>query len=363
MTLVIQGENDLYTTHPELVNLLLNPEEAHTISFNSHKRTDFKCDYCGSIVRDCIVRNVFRYGLRCPICSDNMSFGEKIMANILTQLGLEFKYDKTTSWSNDRRYDFIIESHSIIIETHGIQHYRNTPFHKDAKSFEEEIKNDEYKKQLAIDNNVSHYIVINTSKYSYDFIKQSILDSELNTLFDLSNIDWREAFISTHTSKVQEVCNLWNSGIRSTSKISEIVGLHHTTVREYLNRCSRVGLCDYTSDRHKKIICVDTGKIYDSLEDVGKDGFNMSQVSACCHNKAKTSGGYNWCFLKDYDSDTYVMKISNGSGMTKKVLWIEKQVIYEKLIDVKMDGFNPSSVSRCCNGKIEHCKQQHFKFI
>ena len=251
----------------------------------------------------------------------------------------------------------------MMIETQGIQHYRLTAFHKDAKSFAEDIKKDEYKKQLAIDNNVSHYIVINTSKYSYDFIKQSILDSELNTLFDLSNIDWREAFISTHTSKVQEVCNLWNSGIRSTSKISEIVGLHHTTVREYLNRCSSVGLCDYTSDRHKMIICVDTGKIYDSLEDVGKDGFNMSQVSACCHNKAKTSGGYNWCLLKDYDPDTYVMKISNGSGMTKKVLWIEKQVIYEKLIDVKMVGFNPSSVSRCCNGKIEHCKQQHFKFI
>lgn len=363
MAKIISGINDLYTTNPELVHLLLNPEESHTISIHSHKRTDFKCDYCGSIIRNCIVRNVFRYGLRCPICSDNISFGEKIISNLLSQLNVDYEYDKTTSWSNNRRYDFIIKSHSLIIETHGLQHYKDVNFHNNSKTLKDEQENDLYKKQLAIKNNISHYVEINTSKYNFKFIKQFILESELNDLFDLSNIDWTKLFYSVNNSKVREVCDLWNSGIKNIDELANIVKISPSSVRHYLSRCNSAGLCYYSTDMRKKVICVDNGKIYDSLNDVGKDGFNISQVSACCHNKAKTSGGYNWCYLEDYNPDTFVMNECSWNGTPKRVMWIEKQFIYDKLVDVKKDGFSPSCVSQCCNGKKKHHRHQHFKFV
>ena len=269
MSKIISGINDLYTTNPELVHLLLNPEEAHTISIHSHKKTDFKCDYCGSIIRNCIIRNVFRYGLRCPICSDNISFGEKIISNLLSQLNIDYEYDKTTSWSNNRRYDFIIKSHSLIIETHGLQHYKDVNFHNKSKTLKDEQENDLYKKQLALKNNISHYVEINTSKYDFKFIKQSILESELNDLFDLSNIDWTKLFYSVNNSKVREVCDLWNSGIKNIDELANIVKISPSSVRHYLFRCNSAGLCYYSTDMRKKVICVDNGKIYDSLKSNG----------------------------------------------------------------------------------------------
>ena len=88
----------------------------------------------------------------------------------------------------------------------------------------------------------------------------------------------------------------------------------------------------------------------------------MSQVSECCHNKANTAGGYNWCFYDEYDKNTYIMKPVNKNTV-KKVLCIETGKIYSKMTLTKEDGFNPSCVSMVCNGKLQSHRGYHFKFI
>ena len=67
-------------------------------------------------------------------CSDNISFGEKLVFNQLIQTGVNFEYHKTFNWSKNvqvdnpklcgnKEYDFsfILNDEIYTIETHGKQ--------------------------------------------------------------------------------------------------------------------------------------------------------------------------------------------------------------------------------------------------
>lgn len=359
---VVKGKNDLWTTHPEIAKLLLNEDDGYTLSKESHKKTDFKCPNCGVVIRNKHVKAVVKYGLKCPNCSDGISYPEKFVSCLLDFLNVAYIRDAAAHWSGDKRYDFYIENMSLIIETHGAQHYSlEKAFNKD--NARDEAFNDAYKRKLALDNGIKNYIELDCRNSDFNYIKNSILNSKLASMFDFDNVDWNQVGQNSLKSKVLEVCDVYNSGIKSTIKIANMLNLHVTTVRDYLGRCADVGLCDYSPDRHKQIICVDTGEIYPSLQAVNDAGFNMSQVSECCHGTAKTCGGYNWCLYDEYDPDTYVMKKPRIDNVPKRVLCVETGDIYESLTLVAEDGFSPSAVSRVCRGELQHHKKFHFEYI
>lgn len=366
MPRVVKGKTDLWTTAPHVANLLLHPEHGYCLSLESRKKDDFICPYCGTIIENKIVASVSRYGLRCPVCSDGVSYPEKFIANLLRQLDVKYIHDNSFEWSNGKRYDFYIKDLSLIIETHGIQHYSNEKtFHNRNDSLIKEKTNDIYKKEIAIKNGITNYIELDCRYSDFEYIKNSVINSDICNFLNLSLIDWNKLSVDCLKSNIREVCDLWNSGIKSIKEISERLNIRIGTVADYLKRCAEYGLCDYVADRRKHIICVDTGKIYANLDEVSKDGFNKSQVSECCNHssRAKTAGGYNWCFLDEYNPDTYVMKESKYVAIPKKVLWIEANKVYDKLTDCKNDGFNPTNVSQVCNGKQIKHKGQHFKFV
>ena len=362
---VIKGKTDLWTTAPHIANLLLYPEHGYNLSLGSHKKDYFICPYCGTKMYK-IVRNVHRYGLGCSVCSDGISYPEKVVANLLTQLNMDFIYDSSYEWSNNKRYDFYVEHLSLIIETHGLQHYEDKKMFNKKSGYSEK-ENDIYKKEIAMQNGIQNYIELDCRYSDFKYIKNSILNSELKTMFNLLLIDWDILEKDCLKSKVIEVCNVYNSGIKNTVEIAQLLGLDASTVSDYLRRCNEAGLCNYMPNPYheRAIICVDTGKIYDTLKHVELDGFNKSQVSECCNHKdgVYTAGGYNWCFLDEYEPETYVMKVPKIDTTQKQVLWIEANKVYEKLTHCKKDGFSPSCVSQVCNGTQNKHKGQHFKFV
>lgn len=363
MAKVVKGKTDLWTTSPQIAQLLLNPEDGYKLSLESHKKADFLCPNCNTIINK-VVRSINRHGFKCPCCSDGISYPEKFVSNLFNQLGVRFLQDTSLPWSDGKRYDFYVKDMSLIIEAHGMQHYSEEAMFSKANGRSEK-DNDEYKMEIALNNGIKHYVVLDCRYSDFDYIKRSVLDSELNTLYDLSFVDWNILKIDCFKSKVIEACDLYNSGIKNTSKIAEALKLDRTTVIEYLLRSASAGMCDYTTDRRKKIICVDTGKVYDSLKSVKDDGFNTSQVSECCNGNggAKTAGGYNWCFYDEYNPDTYVMKKPSNDNTPKRVLCIETGKVYERLSYVTEDGYASSAVSQVCNGKLKMHKGLHFKFI
>lgn len=52
----------------------------------------------------------------------------------------------------------------------------------------------------------------------------------------------------------------------------------------------------------KAIICIETGeKFWGAKEAQDKLGVNKESISACCHGRNKTAGGYHWKFIEEDD--------------------------------------------------------------
>lgn len=48
----------------------------------------------------------------------------------------------------------------------------------------------------------------------------------------------------------------------------------------------------------KKVLCVETNKIYNSMKEAERDlGCDHSHISAVCRGKRKTCGGYHWKYI------------------------------------------------------------------
>lgn len=306
-----RGINDLWTTHPEIAKMLKNQNEGFEYSSGSHHKTDWKCLNCGTEVKGKTIKSVVGQGLACPFCSDSMSYSEKFIYEMLEQLNVDFIFNRTREWSGLKKYDFYIPNLSLIIEANGIQHYddfnlRN--YYNRVRSLDEEKENDVYKMTLAFENGIKEYIVLDCRKSNLEYIKNSILESELDNIFDLSNIDWNKCHIATFSSITMDICNLWNNGLHYIQKIADTVGVNHTTVIHKLKLCSEQGLCDYKSGdsngrilyeakNKKKVLCVETGKIYESISSVKNDGYSPQQVSKCCNGTHDTHKGFHWEFI------------------------------------------------------------------
>ena len=64
-------------------------------------------------------------------------------------------------------------------------------------------------------------------------------------------------------------------------------------------RCKRIGeAIKNRKDLSKKILCTETGEIFDSVRDAErKTRISHNSISAVCRGKRKTAGGYHWSFV------------------------------------------------------------------
>lgn len=326
---VVEGINDIPTTEPWMVKYFQGGyDEAKLYIKCSGQRIIPICTDCGrinnkSIRIDYIYRN---HSIGC-ICGDGISKPEKFMSAVLEQLNLEFttQLNKTTfKWCDKYKYDFYFKynGEGYIIEVNGEQHYKETGgvF---IRTLREEQLNDKVKKELALRNGIreENYIVIDCRKSELEFIKQSILDSNLSKIVDLSKTDWNEAEEFALSNRVKEACNLWNSGIKSTKEISEIMKINRGTVIRYLNNGTKIwDWCNYNAKEETK----NSGKL--------QGGFNKKQVEIFKDNKS--FGIFSSC-----------------KELSKKS---------EELFGVKLIG---SSISAVANGKRKLHKGYTFQYI
>lgn len=184
------GINTIWDTDRWMCDLGVSEEDAKRYSHSSGKKIKVKCPNCGKEKYMVLNKIYTRKSISC-ICKSKISYPEKFMVELLDQLNLKYIKEYTPKWSNYRRYDFYLPDHNIIIETHGKQHYTQYGFKSlGGKTLEEEQKNDEYKKTLALENKINDYIVIDCRKSKLEWIKENILNSELSDILNLDDIDW-----------------------------------------------------------------------------------------------------------------------------------------------------------------------------
>lgn len=339
--------NCLWTTSPETAKLLWDKNDGYINVKFSSKRIDFKCDICGNRIKNKIIANVVRHGLSCPQCSDGISYPEKFIFSVLSQLDIEFDCQQSFKWSDGKRYDFYIPSIKCIIETNGVQHYEES---NRGDNLETVIKNDNYKELLSLNNGIKQYIVIDCRKSDLLYIKENILGSTLPNLFDLLNIDWEKAHVDACGTRIKPVCDLWNKGFRSNKEMSTLLKLSKSAVNSYLKRGGELGWCDYNPKYYLKFIMKEVVALnlldysyideYESVKQASS-AMNTNQTSIIqnCKGKLKSAGGFKWMYKEDYEK-------RNGEIKQYKRKFTNKPVVRLTLGGTYIDEYESASEAK-----------------
>jgi rubrerythrin len=207
---------------------------------NSRHWLDFVCPDCGN-VKHMRVGTLLHYGFGC-ICKDGHSFPNKFVYNVLCQLQLRIKTEYSPKWACHKRYDSYLLDYNIIIENHGMQHYKESGFPN--IQLNDVINNDKIKYNLALQNGISKYIILDCRESTTKWIKSSIMNSDLPKIlgFTESDIDWVMAYKYAETNLIKEALNMINDGY-TIDDVSEKFGVTKYSVRKWLKKAEEVGIC------------------------------------------------------------------------------------------------------------------------
>ena len=269
---------------------------------------NFKCKSCGRVSNLRLAHVLSNY-IQCPYCGDGISYPEKFMRSVLEQLDVDYipEYSsKDCDWCGKYRYDFYLPIYNWIIEVHGLQHYYGG---WDLESVQE---SDRIKQQLALDNNINNYVVIDARKSEVDYIKNSIINSSLSN-FKLDIIDWNLCNISANKFYFSDIVDLWNNGYEA-SDIANKLDISLATVYRKLADANKTNLLSrkyggYSTARakamvlrnSKKVECIETGQIFNSAKEAdiyySPNNNNHENVGHCARGQQKTAYGLHWKYI------------------------------------------------------------------
>lgn len=322
----VLGINTIWDTDRWMCDLGLSEEDAKKYTKGSGVYIFVKCPKCGN-EKNISISSILTYKSICCLCGDGVSYPEKIIISVLNQIGIKFtsQLSKTTfEWCSNKRYDFYFELNhkKYIIEAHGMQHYKHTGFKRKIK---DEQENDKLKKELALNNGIYKYIVIDCRYSDLSWIKESIINSELANMFDLSKVDWIKCENFALDDLVKEVCNYWNNKEEnetiSTIGKDNIWGVGSQTIRKYIKKGTILGWCNYNPKEEKRKLCNSKKKVkildkcgillgefesYAELERRSEELFGTrllaSKVSMVCSGDRSSHKGFTFQYIEDTQS-------------------------------------------------------------
>ena len=377
------GTNTVWDTDSWILEYMVNPELAKTNGKNSKNKILVKCPICQRIkdnpVR--IVDLIKSHSIGCP-CGDGFSYPAKYVFSILEQCQLDFITEYSPCWCKfefrdyirQGIYDFVfkLKDKNYIVEADGDMGHGNSMSISDI-SADESIFIDKEKDRLANENGYE-VIRINCRKSDSNFIKKNILNNYINTILDLSKIDWLECnkfAISSRTGKCYE---LWNGGVRDVVEIANIMKISISTIRTYLRYGAKNYLCDYkTVSKIREDKLIEACKYYNELN-ISVDGISkiMKLGRSCIRKYLRDGDKLGYCKYDDEKDkvdirENQIKLMGKHIGIFKdgvllgdfpSVSILEEQS--EKLFGVKLLH---SGIVQVANGKWEHYKKYTFKYI
>lgn len=278
----IAGYNDMWTTRPDLASMLTNPEDGYKYTFASNKKAWFNCPDCGtpSFKRIC---NVSYHDFGCQHCSDSVSYPNKFGRALLDQLPIgRYDYEYQPDWVKPYYYDnyFSYNGVEYILEMDGDFHFKSQQISRNT--LEQIQERDRLKDELAFQHNI-HMIRIECMKSDMEYIKLHILDSELNGIFDLSNIDWDLCDQKAQKNILKEACKLYTSNLYTLKEIGKFLQVHPATVSRYLVKGTKFGWCNYIPVKSKAVVVInDDGQVihyFDSMEECKREMKRLYNIS------------------------------------------------------------------------------------
>lgn len=303
---------------------MVDKENAKKYSYGCSQKIDWICPNCGEIVKNkSIYKVISKKHVPCLKCSDGVSYPNKYMHSLLTQLDIDYTSEYMPSWIKPKRYDFYIPKLNLIIEMDGNLGHGNKTF--DGKSISETLSIDLYKDEKANEHGIK-VVRIDCKLSDSDYIKNNIINSELSTLLKINDVDFLLCNKFAYNSLKIKVCDIWNK-YHEMKNIIEETKLPRITIIRYLKDCAKYGLCDYNPKEQMirsgqrnvysacfsnsiKVICLNTNEVFKSVADAYKWlGYNPSGhcIQDACKGITKTSGKHpvtkeklKWMFYDDY---------------------------------------------------------------
>lgn len=293
--IIVPNINSIAVKMPELSVYFLNGEE-YMYSPLSNTKTKLRCPYCGT-EKSMTISSLTRQGFACPVCSVKTSIGERIVFNMLSSIGADFKKEYMFD-GYDYRYDFYLPDFNTIIEVHGRQHYQDSGF----SQYDDVHQNDICKIELADQFGISKYIVIDARKSDFDFIRKNIIESELSDIFDLSLVDWESIEQNVfHNQVVTDICKYWDKHPETSyASMEKIFGYSESMLRKYINAGYKAGLCSRNASFQRK-----TEFSYNPVYYISNDTY-FRTVGLCAKYLGKTHSSISY-------------KISRGNPDFKRI--------------------------------------------
>lgn len=165
--------------------------------------------------------------VRCPICSDGISFPNKFIFNILIQTIDELEClqrEYMPSWGvyelggekHKGKYDIYFEKdgRKYIVEMDGGLGHGNKSFTGCEREIEKSSIIDYIKDQLAFQQGIIVFRI--DANYEnedrFEYIRRHIMESPLVNIVNLSNVDFNIANINSQRSELLMSCEMWNQG-------------------------------------------------------------------------------------------------------------------------------------------------------
>ena len=329
----VLGINTIWDTDRYLVSEYgLDEGFSKTHTRGTKKEGTFKCRDCGKTKKFRPYNVIIDKTIGCTNCGDGVSYPEKFMMSVLNQLELDFQSqltNKNFEWCDKYKYDFYIPSLNMVIETHGIQHYiEKSKKSKFKLTLKEQQEIDKTKEQLALNNGVENYIVIDCRKSEIEWIKNSILNSKLGIFLKLDKIDWNKCGEFALKNLIKEVCEYWDKHPyeKTLKEIGRIFGIHEITVKKYLLKGKEIGMCSFDKDENRRLSRIRNMKkvhdnfikkqievfkdgislgVFESLDDLEKRSLSdlkvqlyKSSISAVCTGRYKQYKGFTFKYIE-----------------------------------------------------------------
>lgn len=320
------GVNTIWDTDRWMCDLGISEEDAKKYSYGSENKITVECPHCGKEKKTTPNKIYTRKSIQCS-CEDGISYPEKFIISVFNQLNVKYQHD--SYWIKNKRYDFFLNNYNIIVECHGGQHYNESGFKTcKGRTLQEEQQNDKYKEKLALNNGINNYIVLDCRNSDLEFIKNSVLNSELNNIFELNRINWLKCEEFALSNRVKEVCDYWNNKEEweTTTTIGKKFNLDRHTICNYLKKGKALNWCNlYNPNEELKRNCSKVGKSLSKPVKILKDGvilglfesclelerqseklFNtklfQSNISAVCRGEMPQYKGFQFKYVEDGDN-------------------------------------------------------------
>lgn len=285
---------------------IIDEQEAKQTMHKSNKKLLFKCssDDCEN-TKMMRVQNLVNQGFACNLCSTGTSYPELFMLAYLTVKNIEHETQVSYEEIPTRSYDFRIKLNGLtsLVETHGNQHFltKDVGYH----TIETIQESDSIKRNYARENNIN-YIELDCRESNFGFIRKQIELNEHLPNIEESEIDvMLEVIEQNKKYPVKEIIEMYLRARKSTYEIAEYYGCSYTCINDILTR-NNVELRDAKESRGKKVRCIETGIVYASTHEAGKQlGIDCGNISRCANGKLNSAGGFTFKHLSNTEENAH----------------------------------------------------------